>query len=458
MPCLLTIAAEDLSWRSLGSDRVRLVWTYPAAYSDLFLFESWHPTWRVEVGTSAGLADVLVDRGAENRSATLTLAPGTYHGRVRATCHFEDTGPLSEEIVIASGAPSGPSPVVINEFSAGDASGQVPDWRFVEIRNVSRGPIAIGGWKVLVSDLDSRVSPAGAVPQGTMLQPGCTFLLGPAGGVAGVPVDATLTRRPRDATVVTDTGQMADGVAALPVSPLGEGTPLPPLPSGAYASYARRGAQDTDDNAADFVYAGSPSPHNSASPCDLEPGPPSALTASVDGSTVYLWWTAPNTGGAPATYRLEAGSVPGAADLAAFELAAHAPGVVFMSVPNGTYFVRVRAINAAGTSSPSNEVTVLVCGIGCTTPGAVTSLAFQVGGSTVLLTWRAPTTGATATEYIVEAGNGPGLANLARFATGSAAPFIVVGSVPPGTYYVRVRAVSGHTAGPPSNEIVIIVQ
>jgi hypothetical protein len=455
MPCLLAIGAENLSWRSLGDNRVHLVWTYEPLLFDMFLFESWHPTWRVEVGTAPGLADVLVGRGDENRSATLMLPSGTYYASVRATCHFEATGPLSEAMTIASGAASAPSPVLINEFAEGDDLDPRPSWRFVELKNVSSAPIAIGGWKVLVSDF--RVSHAGTVPPGTTLQPGCTYLLGPADGVAGVPVDTTLSARPSDAALVTDTGQIADGVAAAAFSPLGEGTPLPRLPRGSSASYARSGGQDTNNNAADFTYVSSPTPQNSSSSCDASPGPPSALTSSVTGNTVTLWWNAPLTGGAPTRYHLEAGSVPGAANLAVFEVAASTRGIVFVSIPNGTYFVRVRAANAAGSSVASNELTVVVCGVGCTEPGPVALLAFQVSGGSVLLTWRAPTTGAMPTQYIVEAGSAPNLSNLAQFATGNTAEFIVVPGVPPGTYYVRIRAVSGRTIGTPSNEVMIAV-
>jgi hypothetical protein len=57
----------------------------------------------------------------------------------------------------------------------------------------------------------------------------------------------------------------------------------------------------------------------------------------------------------------------------------------------------------------------------------------------------------------VEAGSASGLSNLAQFATGSTAEFIIVSGVPPGTYFVRVRAVSGSAIGGPSNEVVIVV-
>jgi hypothetical protein len=444
MPCLPPeVAAENLAWRSLGNNRVRLVWTYAAPYVDLFLYETWHPTWVVEVGTAPGLADVGFESGAVNRSATLTLPSGNYYARVRAACSVGAPGAVSADIAITSGTPDGTSPVLINELAWG---------AFVELKNVSSAPISIGGWKILVS---APVSEAGTLPAGTTLQPGCTYLLSPADRPLDVPADAALTKWPFDAALVTDAGQIADGVALNALSPLVEGSPLPWAATG---SYTRRGGQDTNDNGTDFVYATTPTPQNSSSPCDVEPGPPSGLASSVAGNTVQLWWNAPFTGAAPTVYRLEAGSMPGTTNLAVFELPGSTRAVVFMSIPNGTYFVRVRAVSAQGISAPSNEVTVVVCGVGCTEPGAVTALAFQVSGSTVLLTWRAPTSGAAPTEYMIEAGSAPGLGNLAQFTTGSTTEFIVVTNVPPGTYYVRVRGVSGSAIGPPSNEVVIAVR
>jgi hypothetical protein len=58
-------------------------------------------------------------------------------------------------------------------------------------------------------------------------------------------------------------------------------------------------------------------------------------------------------------YVLEAGSQSGAADLAVMPLG----NVLTFSaagVPQGTYFVRVRAFNVGGQGPPSNETTVVV--------------------------------------------------------------------------------------------------
>jgi len=78
-------------------------------------------------------------------------------------------------------------------------------------------------------------------------------------------------------------------------------------------------------------------------------------------------------------------------------------------------------------------------------------------GPTVTLSWTAPSSG-TAISYIVEASSTPGgPADLANFNTGNAQTSLVVPNVPAGTYYVRIRGVDSGGAGPPSNEVQLIV-
>lgn len=88
--------------------------------------------------------------------------------------------------------------------------------------------------------------------------------------------------------------------------------------------------------------------------------------------------------------------------------------------------------------------------------GSPTRLGASSIGSTVTLSWNAPATGAV-TSYQLEAGSASGLADLASFATGSTATSYANDRVPPGRYYVRMRAVSGSVVGPPSNEVVVTV-
>ncbi len=90
-------------------------------------------------------------------------------------------------------------------------------------------------------------------------------------------------------------------------------------------------------------------------------------------------------------------------------------------------------------------------------PGAPQTLQATATGSSILLTWAAPSGGGAPTSYAVEAGSGPGLSNLASFPTGNTALSFAAGGVPDGTYYVRTRASNAIGVSPPSNEATLVV-
>jgi glucose/arabinose dehydrogenase len=185
------------------------------------------------------------------------------------------------------------------------------------------------------------------------------------------------------------------------------------------------------------------------------PGAPTNLQSVVSGSTVTVSWTPPSTGAAPLGYQLEAGSAPGAANLAV--VAATATSLTFPGVPAGTYFVRVRSVGSGGLSGPSNEVVVVVGGGGCSgAPPAPTELAAAVNGRRVTLAWNVAATGNGPTAFVLEAGSASGLANLAVISLDGSLRALAV-DAPPGQYFVRIRGQNACGTGPASNEIVVTV-
>ena len=104
----------------------------------------------------------------------------------------------------------------------------------------------------------------------------------------------------------------------------------------------------------------------------LAPGAPSGLTATVSAGSVTLRWNGPSTGGVPTGYSLLVGSTSGATNLGTF--AVGFTTTITSPAPNGSYFVRVVASNACGSSPPSAETSFVIGGTALTVPAG-----FHVG-------------------------------------------------------------------------------
>src|SRR5262245_38921173 len=102
---------------------------------------------------------------------------------------------------------------------------------------------------------------------------------------------------------------------------------------------------------------------------DAQGGPPlaPALMQSSVGTRASFAWVPDAQGPAPTGYLLQAGSGPGLSNLAVISLPGNQTSFA-ADAPPGVYYVRVIAVNAAGTSGKSNELVVTLTS-SCTAPG-----------------------------------------------------------------------------------------
>jgi hypothetical protein len=126
------------------------------------------------------------------------------------------------------------------------------------------------------------------------------------------------------------------------------------------------------------------------------PSPPADLLALVNGPSLALTWRPTFLGGAATGHVLNvSGSVNASLPLS------QANGFTFSNVPGGTYTLSVSASNAAGTSAPSNAVTVTLpgpCSGAPLTPAGF--LAYRIG-NTIFVMWDPPASGPAPTHYVL---------------------------------------------------------
>ena len=187
--------------------------------------------------------------------------------------------------------------------------------------------------------------------------------------------------------------------------------------------------------------------------CIVRVGAPTLTTATVSGSVVSLAWTSPSVGRPVDRYVVGVGTRPEAVDVGIIDTESAARSYSSNADP-GVYFLRVAGINGCGIGVPSNEVSVVV---GPPIPGPPSDLLAGISEEReVSLYWHPSSAGGAATAYVVEAGDAPGLSNVAVLPTDSWMPSFTIGA-PPGRYFVRVRAVNALGTSVPSEEIVVLV-
>jgi hypothetical protein len=270
---------------------------------------------------------------------------------------------------------------------------------------------------------------------------GSTVILTWAAAPAG-PIATTYIVEAGSYSGGADLAQVANGPSPTLVAP--------GVANGTYYVRVRganaKGAGPASDEVVVAVGGGSPSGRTPV---------PRGLTATAVGGDVTLRWLP--AAGALSSYIIEAGSAPGARNLANFSTGSNATEFHASGIGAGVYYVRVRAVSAAGVSAPSNEATLVVgnapsaCGGAASAPSR---LVASVAGSTVTLSWGAA---GQASSYVIEAGSRSGAADLVVSDVGNSTS-LTAPNVAAGTYFVRIRARNACGMGAASNEVAVTVR
>ncbi|MGE0816228.1 MAG: hypothetical protein AB7O28_14475 [Vicinamibacterales bacterium] len=216
-------------------------------------------------------------------------------------------------------------------------------------------------------------------------------------------------------------------LASVPLGSANPVTTLSGVPSGAFYIRARsRNGAQTSSGVSNEV----PIVVN----VPAAPGTPVDVLASVSGTTLAMTWRNNFTGGTPTGLALDVtGSASGTVPIASVT-----DSLAFPGVPGGSYQLRLRATNAAGTSaaSPPINITVPTTCSGAPQPPR-DFVAYKVGNQLSLL-WESPGTGAAPLGYVV---------NVTGAYAGSfpVTTKFLSAAVPPGTYNFTVQ--STHACG-----------
>ncbi|MFN7979651.1 MAG: fibronectin type III domain-containing protein [Vicinamibacterales bacterium] len=180
-------------------------------------------------------------------------------------------------------------------------------------------------------------------------------------------------------------------------------------------------------------------------------GPPTRLRSQVSGSTLSVNWAAP-PGVAPPAYRIDASQ--GGTPLGSFTLAGTA---ISAPLSPGVYSLIVRVdTGVAGVPTWPIVLTVPAPAAVPAAPLHLTQAAVNTVTGVFDFAWAPGIGGGNVDSYVIEAGTQSGGVNVGVIDTGVADTTFSV-PVPPGTYFIRVRARNAVGVSPPSNEIVVVV-
>jgi hypothetical protein len=198
----------------------------------------------------------------------------------------------------------------------------------------------------------------------------------------------------------------------------------------------------------------------SVAPDWKQPSPPRNLTARGGAGYILLTWDPPSFTGAPDNstgsliYNVFRGTEPGRES---FLVQVEGTSYTDSSItPGTTYYYVVTAINPAGSSNLSNEVSAEAPIV--SPPSAVTNLTATIVGDVIRLTWTPPsyTGGLPITEYIIYRGVDPSLLSIYETVPGNTTSFNDMNYEPGTTYYYKVQAVNAQGKGELSSTVSIV--
>jgi hypothetical protein len=179
------------------------------------------------------------------------------------------------------------------------------------------------------------------------------------------------------------------------------------------------------------------------------PSAPQNLAASLVGNQITVTWGTPSSGAPISNYIVRAGTGPGQSDV--YDGSVGPVLSVSSPIPNGTYYIRVLAQNAIGLGPATPDLVVTVGA----PPGPPQNAVAAAAAGVITFSWSQPVSGGAVSTYVVQAGTGSGLSNVFNGAVGAGTS--VSGTVPPGTYFLRVLAQGPGGTSAPSNEVVLTV-
>src|SRR5207249_7828442 len=210
-------------------------------------------------------------------------------------------------------------------------------------------------------------------------------------------------------------------------------------------------------SAINSVGTGSPSSTASATTLAVAPSPPTGLTATaVSSSQINLSWAPPtdNGGSAITGYKIER-STDGGTTWTVLVVNTGSATTMYSDTglaPTITYAYRVSAINAVGTSAPSNIASARTL-VAPSPPIGLT--ATTASSSQIDLSWTAPADngGSAITGYMIErsANGGSTWTTMVSNSGSTATTYSDTGLAAGTTYTYRVSAINSIGTSPPSN-------